>query len=315
MGKLSNEQSDRASLVYSVQQAVPYGITAPRQNFILRAAQIHPVIHLVHRNRQPHTPKRIIFDHELILVIAGRGCLTVAGKHYHFKEHDLLFVPPFVPNSMASVPPVEHIAVHFDLAPAAHPQAKYLRERTPYRVRMPHGLAFPPLLHLPQGDRIEHDFNDLVREFDGTDPASPLTATALLTTILARALRLASAQQPVALMRNRERVERVVQFIDMNLHRAPSAKELATVAGISTSRLHTVFRSLVDYSPHDYMLRRRVREARRLLGERDIPIKEIASRLGFDNVHHFSAVFRRIEGVPPARYREESRDAGDETIL
>jgi AraC family transcriptional regulator len=180
---------------------------------------------------------------------------------------------------------------------------------------MPRGLSFPPLLHLPPGDRIEHDFNDLVREFDGSDPVAPLAATALLTAIVARALRLASAQQTVALMRNRERIERVVQYIDINLHRAPSAKELATVAGISTSRLHTVFRSLMDYSPHDYMLRRRMREARRLLGERNMPIKEIASRLGFDNVNHFSAVFRRIEGVPPARYREESRSTGDERIL
>jgi transcriptional regulator GlxA family with amidase domain len=54
----------------------------------------------------------------------------------------------------------------------------------------------------------------------------------------------------------------------------------------------------------DYLRRVRVQQARVLLGDVDLSIKEIARRVGFDDPYHFSKVFHRIDGLPPTLYRE-----------
>jgi transcriptional regulator GlxA family with amidase domain len=54
----------------------------------------------------------------------------------------------------------------------------------------------------------------------------------------------------------------------------------------------------------EYLQRVRVQHARELLKDIDLSIKEVAARTGFSDPYHFSRVFRRIDGLSPAYYRE-----------
>ena len=54
----------------------------------------------------------------------------------------------------------------------------------------------------------------------------------------------------------------------------------------------------------EYLRRVRVQQARVLLEDVDLSIKEIARRVGFEDPFHFSKVFHRIDGLPPSLYRE-----------
>jgi AraC-like DNA-binding protein len=78
---------------------------------------------------------------------------------------------------------------------------------------------------------------------------------------------------------------------------------LAGRLGTSESTLRRRFHEATGTSPHGYLLQCRAAEARRLLGETDLPVKAIATRLGYRDVYFFSRQFRQLTGVPPATYR------------
>jgi AraC-like DNA-binding protein/ligand-binding sensor protein len=63
------------------------------------------------------------------------------------------------------------------------------------------------------------------------------------------------------------------------------------------------FKQETGLSFPDYVARVRVEESRNLLLNPNLPIKDIASEVGFKSVKHFSRVFKRIVGRPPGAYR------------
>jgi len=58
-----------------------------------------------------------------------------------------------------------------------------------------------------------------------------------------------------------------------------------------------------------YLTRLRVRKAAQLLHATDLPIHEIASRVGYETQHYFSTAFKKATGVSPLRYRKGAAPA------
>ena len=80
-------------------------------------------------------------------------------------------------------------------------------------------------------------------------------------------------------------------------------ESVAEALGMTEVTFRRRFRAVMGVPPHEYVLRSRVAEARRLLGETDVPIKSIAQQLGYSDVYFFSRQFRKFAGVPPALFR------------
>ena len=55
-----------------------------------------------------------------------------------------------------------------------------------------------------------------------------------------------------------------------------------------------------------YLRKKRISEAKRLLRETELPVSEIAHRVGYDSHSQFSAMFRTNEGQSPMMYRQNS---------
>lgn len=53
------------------------------------------------------------------------------------------------------------------------------------------------------------------------------------------------------------------------------------------------------------MRKLRIRKAKELLGSTDLKVYEISERAGFENVKHFTKVFKEMEGVAPLEYRSQ----------
>lgn len=80
--------------------------------------------------------------------------------------------------------------------------------------------------------------------------------------------------------------------------------QLAELVGVTPQHLCRLFRDTLNMRPTDYLLGRRIDEAKRLLTDSDLQLSEIASRSGFNNSSYFSTVFRKHEGISPAAYRK-----------
>jgi AraC-like DNA-binding protein len=81
-------------------------------------------------------------------------------------------------------------------------------------------------------------------------------------------------------------------------------QKIARREGMALSTLRRRFAQSTGVALHRYTLQCRVSEARRLLGETDLPIKEIAAQLGYQDVFFFSRQFAKISGTTPAMFRK-----------
>jgi AraC family transcriptional regulator len=82
---------------------------------------------------------------------------------------------------------------------------------------------------------------------------------------------------------------------------------LAAVTGLSVSQFARQFKARTGLSPHQFLIRRRVDEACRLLRASSLPIAEVAQRCGFSHQEHLTRVLRAHLGTTPAALRVSCR--------
>jgi AraC-like DNA-binding protein len=99
------------------------------------------------------------------------------------------------------------------------------------------------------------------------------------------------------------RLKRVDDYVENHLSEKISLSELAAVAGLSRMHFASQFRVATGLRPHEFLLRRRVQRAERLLRESALAIVEIALTVGFQTQAHFTTVFKKFTGCPPHQWR------------
>jgi AraC family transcriptional regulator len=100
----------------------------------------------------------------------------------------------------------------------------------------------------------------------------------------------------------------LTEFIETHLDRRLRLADLAAVAGISVTRLKSLFRNSTGFSVHQYVIRRRVEYARALMTTTDMAASEIALAAGFAHQSHMATTMRRLTGQTPG---EILREAGE----
>ncbi len=93
------------------------------------------------------------------------------------------------------------------------------------------------------------------------------------------------------------------RLIDEHPERAWSLRRLAQVSGYSPFYLLRAFQRLFYETPHQYLIRRRIDRARRLLAETNWSVTRIGLAVGFESPASFSTRFRELVGWPPSAYR------------
>jgi two-component system response regulator YesN len=83
-----------------------------------------------------------------------------------------------------------------------------------------------------------------------------------------------------------------------------SLDEAASRAGVSPNHLSFEFSRETGETFISYLSRVRMEEAKRLLSSTDLMVYEVAERVGYPSVEHFSRTFKRMVGASPARYKE-----------
>lgn len=84
-----------------------------------------------------------------------------------------------------------------------------------------------------------------------------------------------------------------------------SLDQVAEAMGMSTFYFSRFFRTAYNQTFVEYLTAYRIRQAVRLLEETDIPVREIAPRVGYTDASYFSKVFKRHVGVTPTEYRNQ----------
>src|SRR5215831_9782433 len=99
-------------------------------------------------------------------------------------------------------------------------------------------------------------------------------------------------------------VVRVLNAISANPLRDWKAKELATVGKVSYSGLRALFQQAGQGTVHEHIQRARLDQARFLLADKRLSIKDVAAQLNFSSEFYFSHFFRHHTGMTPTEFRE-----------
>jgi AraC family transcriptional regulator len=155
--------------------------------------------------------------------------------------------------------------------------------------------------------QIEHIAWALKAEMESGYPSGRIYVDGLATALAARLIRDHSsvAAAPISASGGMpgRKLKELLSFIEDNLSRNLGLRELAQVAGLSTSHLNVLFRQSVGMPVHQYVIRRRVERAATLLRDGDMSIGEVALEAGFSHQSHMASHMRRVLGISPKKLK------------
>lgn len=107
--------------------------------------------------------------------------------------------------------------------------------------------------------------------------------------------------------RDRRRAVEMSLWLDAHAHEDIDLQTAADQAGLSAYHFLRLFARVVGVTPHQYVLRSRLRRAARALAEGERAITDVALDAGFADLSNFVRSFRRAAGVPPRAFRHAAR--------
>ena len=98
---------------------------------------------------------------------------------------------------------------------------------------------------------------------------------------------------------------RIRQYIGTHFTEQLTLEDIGQALSMSPYHLAHIFKDMTGMSPIHYMIRCRVGEAQNLLISFDYCATQSAAIVGYANVNHFNAIFAKLVGLPPIRYRKQ----------
>jgi AraC-like DNA-binding protein len=106
--------------------------------------------------------------------------------------------------------------------------------------------------------------------------------------------------------RQSNHAEEIVKWIDEHYSEPFCLEKLSASMHLSASYVSNLFRNYTGNTITEYMMRRRLDEARVLLTTTSMPIDEVGKRSGFPNRAYFSRCFKQRCRVTPQQYRTKA---------
>lgn len=97
--------------------------------------------------------------------------------------------------------------------------------------------------------------------------------------------------------------EKMKDYLNMHISSKFKLKDLCEYISISESQTIRIFREAYGITPYAYILEKKIKLAKDMLINTNLPIKQIAHNLCFADEYYFSNVFKNKVGVSPRNYR------------
>lgn len=103
-----------------------------------------------------------------------------------------------------------------------------------------------------------------------------------------------------------EKLHRAKDYISSNLEQDLTLMQMASIAELSQSHFQRCFSQLFDITPHQFLIKCRLKRACDLLRTNQMTVTQVCLEVGFDSLGSFSALFSDRFGVSPNRFRIEA---------
>lgn len=229
----------------------------------------------------------------LVWFIRSQGRITIAGRTRGYGPNTAVFLPP-------------RTMYAFEVSPGAQGLV----------VQLPrHGTLWPEepaLLKVPtvqEQSELTGLFEALQREQAERRPGAARALTAY-TTLLAVWLERQIGARGNGLGRAgraEDLARRFTELAEAELGSGKTVAEIAATLGVTPTHLSRVCRRVAGRPASAILHERTIYEARRLLAETDMRVKDVAARLGYSSPAYFTRDFVQRTGKTPSQFRREAR--------
>lgn len=243
---------------------------------------------------------------ELTFILSGKGKYLVDGITYEVGSGDVILCNPGVKHQNIIVdskePTVEFFAgftdFHFKNMP---PNAIILKDK---------GYVMST-----NGDTrqdISRICYELIAENDRSQVGKYFMLKALLMQILLLIVRditeLEDTSQKGCNFESYNKsyvVKKIVNYLSENYEHKISLDQIAQNMYLSPVYISKIFKEETGESPINYLIKIRLKKAKTILMEsEETSIKSVANRVGYEDVYHFSKLFKKYYGISPLYYRK-----------
>lgn len=242
-----------------------------------------------------HSMEHSHYFAELFFVTEGEGCFQIEGEKIPVKKNDLVLVNPDTPHTELGnrEHPWKYIALGVEGVQFCHSQ-----KESPYSYSI-HSIS-------RNSREIFSYLDTLVREIRQRAADYSFVCQNLTELILVYIARNTNQNFLAAPTRKASRECRMVeQYINENFAQDITLETLSSLVHINKYYLVHAFKNYKGMSPINYLIQKRVEEARHLLEATNYPVTKIGEITGFSSQSYFSQTFRKITGVSPNTYRKE----------
>ena len=236
-------------------------------------------------NSVPHTHSCT----EVFYCVDGRGQFNVEGKMLDVAPDDMVIVNPRTLHTELSYQanPLEYVVLGIEGIEILFEQ----KDR-----------GYTMLKCSSVREELLSLMKMLLREIDAREDGCEMVCQDLTEVLLVKIVRMASVSLRLTAPPSESK-----ECADENYSESITLDKLAEIAHVNKYYLSHSFKNEYKVSPIDYLMKRRITEAKALLTSTDFSLTQIPEQIGFGSLAYFSKCFRKIEGTRPNEYRKSAR--------
>ena len=239
--------------------------------------------------------RRASLDSFLIMHVTRGYCrVEWSGRQFRAREGQVVVLDCYAPHAYWTEEGWEAEWLHFD-GPCARG----------YFDAVTGGDS--PVVTLKNSYRFEKNLHQIYTQFREAAPVREAVLNNCIVTLLTELLVGREAAGPCA--RSAGIIEDSVAYINDHLAQELSLEDLAAQAALSPFYFSRLFKRETGFSPHQYILATRIRNAKFLLQSTGDSVKTICFTVGFTSESSFCTAFRKDTGLTPSEYRARVLEA------
>ncbi len=249
---------------------------------------------------------------ELVVITGGSGTHFTGDEQYPISRGDVFVIARSRSHGYRDVHDLALVNILFDparLALPLHDLARVPGYHVLFRLepawRRKHGFESRLRLGARELSHVEGLIHNLLAEQEAREPGHRFLTLSWLMQIIGYLSRCYARRSQEGRAAALLRIGQAISHLEANYTEPVRLEELAEIAHLSVRTFLREFRSAMETSPIDYLVRLRSARAAELLRKApELNVTEIAFRTGFGDSNYFSRTFRRVMGVSPREYRQ-----------
>ncbi|MGI6012588.1 MAG: helix-turn-helix domain-containing protein [Ruminococcus sp.] len=237
----------------------------------------------------------------LMYVKKGSMLLTLDGRQYQAGENQIVFVDCLRPHEYRTEKLSEFYWLHLEGANSRAFCESIIEE---------HGQVFPAV----QSSSFLKKFRDIIDSCRPTVGTGEISRAPMIYQLLCMAYHpqvWISEEEKGEEQEGDEPINRAVSYIAKHLDEKLDVPKLAEMAGMSISHFSRQFKGATTYSPHEYLVLKRIDYAQGLLYGTNLSVSEIAEKTGYSSETNFIVSFKKKMGISPSRFRKLTQPQRD----